>query len=276
VRFSAVEPPDPRGPAVVAGATSIVGRYLLPRLLAAGYDVHAVSRRAAPAWSPPGVSWHSMDIADAWSEAPSEPFLVHLAPLWLAPPLISNLLPRGLRRVVAFGSTSRFTKARSRDPDERALAARLAAAETAVESACETAGVPWTVFRPTLIYGGEYDRSLATVAAFVRRFGFFPVAGDGRGLRQPVHADDLAGGTTLSYRHMVVRVFEGLGRTPRIVSLPLAAYRAALKIARCLPQCRNLSPAMADRMASDLCFDATDAGRDLAYSPRPFSYSHEP
>ena len=86
---------------------------------------------------------------------------------------------------------------------------------------------PYTIFRPTLIYGVGRDRNVADIARFAKRFGVFPILGKGLGLRQPVHAADLAeacilavdssasfnriynlsGGETLTYREMVERVF---------------------------------------------------------------------
>ena len=48
---------------LVTGAGGFIGRGCLPLLVAAGYDVHAVSSRAAP--DPlPGVRWHRLDLLD--------------------------------------------------------------------------------------------------------------------------------------------------------------------------------------------------------------------
>jgi len=285
--------PEPPPTVVVTGATGIVGRYLLPRLIASGDAVIAVSRGPAPPWAPPGVRWHVCDIGrDPRVPSLAVSVLVHVAPLWLAPTVISSLLPTGLRRVVAFGSTSRFTKAASPDSGERALARRLVEAEAAVERACSEAAIPWTILRPTLIYGGGHDRNVSTIADFIRRFGFFPLVAGGRGRRQPVHADDLAvaalaaldgdaaagraydlgGGSTLTYRAMVAAVFAGLGRRPRLVDVPLPLARLALRAGRLLPPFRHLTAAAADRAAEDICFDHAEAARDLGYAPRPFEF----
>ena len=53
-------------------------------------------------------------------------------------------------------------------------------------------GIACTVFRPTLIYGAGTDRSLAPIARFARRWRVLPVPLGANGLRQPVHARDLA------------------------------------------------------------------------------------
>ena len=90
---------------------------------------------------------------------PPAPTAIHLAPLWHAPPLVEGLAARGLRRLTAFGSTSRFTKERSGDAAERGGARRLADAEDRVGAASERHSIAWTVFRPTLIYGGGEDRN---------------------------------------------------------------------------------------------------------------------
>lgn len=285
-----------RATILVTGATGIVGPYLLPRLAAIGAQVHAISRRP-PASSLAGVSWHPVDITAGLATLPVGRIdaVVHAAPLWLLPNLIDELRARGVRRLIAFGSTSRFSKADSGDAEERAVAARLAAAEAAIEEKCR-GRLAWTIFRPTLIYGGGLDHNVSAIAAFIRRAGFFPLVGGGRGRRQPVHADDLAracvlaldceaavdraydlvGGDTLTYRAMVEAVARGIGRTPRVVPVPALALRGLVAAARLLPRLRHLRADMVSRMTADLCFDSSAAVRDFGYRARPFAYPGEP
>jgi len=284
---------------IVTGASSLVADFLIPRLLAAGFLVHALSRRPAPAPPRgPGLTWLRSDIAAPLEAVrlPEASALFHLAPLWLLPPLVPRLAERGLKRLVAFGSTSRFTKDASSDPEERDLARRLAEAEASLAAACDESAIAWTLFRPTLIYDGRRDQNVAAIARFVRRFGFLPVAGGARGLRQPVHADDLAlaclaaldgpstrgraydlvGGSTLSFAAMAETVFRALGREPRLVRVPLPLLRRLLKAASLLPGWHHLRAEMADRMDRDLCFDSSSARRDFGFSPRPFSLPPAP
>lgn len=271
---------------LVTGATGQIGRFLLPRLVERGFQVHALSRNPPPDGG--GIVWHRADLRAGPPPAVEARRLLHLAHLALLPPLLPACA--GLERVVAFGSTSVFSKQDSADAGERAVAAELAGAEQAVIAACEQAGIAWTLFRPTLIYGCGMDKNVTVIVDFVRRHGFFPIVGGGRGLRQPVHAGDLAeacllaldapasfnraynlsGGETLSYRGMVERVFERLGRTPRILPVPLPVFQALIRAASLLPRYRHLSAEMARRMNLDLCFDHGEARRDFGYAPRGF------
>jgi nucleoside-diphosphate-sugar epimerase len=216
-------------------------------------------------------------------------------PLWLLPAHVPALVAAGATQLIAFSSTSVFAKADSPDPAEQALAQRLASAESALAKACEAVGVPWTILRPTLIYGSGRDQNVSAVARFIRRFGFFPVAHPASGLRQPVHADDLAiaavsaianpnafnrafnlpGGETLTYREMIARIFAGVGAAPRILPLPSGLLRRALPLVQNrLPH--RYSPALFLRMNQDLAFDGAEAHAALNYAPRPFTLEFTP
>lgn len=291
---------EPR--AGVLGATSLVGECLLPLLTKAGWRVTAFTRRAV--W-PDGsnVEWRQLDTRyhrghaagsappGAFSLAQQEiPLWLCAAPLWVLPDYLDSMIACGGRRIVALSSTSRFTKERSSDPAERATARKLAAAEDHLCAWAERKGVEWVILRPTLIYGRGRDKNVCQIARFIRRFGFFPVFGPALGLRQPLHAEDLAaacmsalrvpsaanraynlsGGETLSYREMVSRIFLAMNRRPRLVTVPPQLLRMGLSTARLLPRCRHWSVAMAERMNRDLVFDHADAVRDLAFAPRPF------
>jgi nucleoside-diphosphate-sugar epimerase len=294
---------------IVTGATGLVGHYILPLIMQRGFAVQAISRRLR---SQPGMGaqtaahWIQADLDAPWTEAgaagarggwlgPAD-CLVHAAPIWLLPPWLPRAADAGVRRLVAVSSTSRFTKQGSGSPRERETARRLAEAEDTLQEMCHGCGIRWTILRPTLVYGGGRDRNVSDVARFVARFGFFPIAGRGTGRRQPVHGADLAaaaldvldnpttfdraydtpGGETLTYAEMVSRIARAVGRTPRLVHLPLLLLRRTLATASCFPGLGHLTRDMADRMDEDLVFDLAPARRDFGYDPRPFRFPDEP
>ena len=272
----------------VLGATSLVGGGLLPLLIENGWQVAAFSRHASVAAILPNIAWWKPgnDLPDGehihcW---------VSLAPIRVLPLYYDWLLRSGAKQIVALSSTSRFTKVDSSDPTERALAQGLAESEMRLSEWAESHGIAWTILRPTLIYGEGRDKNLSQIARLIRRFGFFPLLGEARGLRQPIHLQDLAatcvaalelpvasnrafnlsGAESLTYREMVRRVFAAMGRRPFFVRAPLSLFRFAVATMRLMPRFRNWSPAMAERMNRDMVFDHSEAERELGFTPRAF------
>ena len=288
----------------VLGASSLVGECLLPMLSKAGWRVVAYARQKARQ-SGGGISWRQLpkvanaSTGSARTAAESgegvTPNWICVAPIWVLPDYFALLEASGARRVVVLSSTSRFTKVGSGDMAEQATAAKLIDGETRLQAWAESRGIDWVILRPTLIYGIGRDKNISEIARFIRRFGFFPVLGEAKGLRQPIHAEDVAtacvsalqapgaanraynisGGETLSYREMVIRVFDALGRRPCLLTVPLWAFRLAVSMLRCLPRYRQWSTAMAERMNRDLVFDHADAVRDLGFKPKGFALAAE-
>lgn len=273
----------------VLGATGLVGTQLLRSLASGDTEVIAFSRK--PPAQPAGwVSWRSADDDD-----PDGPIThwVSAAPIWATAERFPLLERHGAQRIVALSSTSIFTKAASPNGPDAKLARDLLAGEDLLQRRAVARGVGWTILRPTLIYGNGADKNVSEIARIISRFGFFPLFGEAKGLRQPVHAADVAsacidalqvpaasnkaynisGGETLSYRAMAERIFHTLGRpvvTPRV---PLVVFEMAVAIANRLLPGKNWSSAMAARMNLDMAFDHSEATRDFGFSPRPFAIS---
>ena len=278
------------------GAGSMVGEGVIPLLMHDGRHIFAFSRKASDRKTEAGLTWLQLDaLLPSYSATPQIRDWLCVAPIWVLPQYFSMIERHGACRVVALSSTSRFTKTGSSDAAENAVALRLAEGEARLRAWAESKGVEWVVLRPTLIYGRGRDKNIAEIARFVGRFGFFPLLGKAMGLRQPIHAEDVAaacmsalrapvaanraynlsGGETLPYREMVRRVFAAMQRRPRLVTIPLAAFKFTVACLRVFPRYRYWSAAMAERMNRDLVFDHADAARDLGFSPRPFRLTIE-
>jgi nucleoside-diphosphate-sugar epimerase len=270
----------------VIGATGIVGGYIVQHLVEAGERPLALSRRAR---SDVQVSWIHGDLAapSALPGADCET-LYCTAEIGLLADALPYLLTPSLKRVVAFTSTSIVTKIESEISAERELLQRLADGERRLIAICERRGIGWTILRPTLIYAEGKDGNVSRLARLIGRFGVLPLMGSGAGLRQPVHAEDLAigaiqaaasaaamnktyalpGGETLSYREMAGRVFDALGRRRCIVAAPPWMWRTAFAVAK--PFFPNANVAMGNRMTKDMVFDAAPAVADFGWAPRRF------
>ena len=279
---------------LVGGASSQIGVFLLPRLLDAGYRVRALSRKAAePVDMGGGLSWSCPDRERGAAEPGAEPdglprFLVSAGP----PVLALELLERNpqIEKAVVFSTTSVLTKRESDNDEERELMARILREETQLRAQCRRSDTPLVLIRPTLVYGCGLDRNLSRLLRFGERFGFIPVSSAAAGLRQPVHADDLAalavtalaattggilegpacGGEQLTYREMVRRVAD-CGRRPiHCMAWPPWLLAALATVAGRLRRASGVNAQMVHRQAADLVFDDHLFRSRLDYRPRAF------
>jgi len=272
---------------IVTGANGVVGRPLQLILQGKQKDHLIVSRHAGEG----RVHWDLTEPigTETAAQLQSMHSLIHCAPIWLLPAHLTQLHELGLRRLVVFSSSSVISKVASSNADEQQLVSQLSDAEKAISSFCSEQQIDFTILRPSMIYGYGRDQNIMTLAKFIRRFGFAFIAGAASGERQPVHADDLAiaclfmldnkrtygktytlaGGEVLTYRSMLERIFEGLGKKPRIISLPVGMMAGLLKIAAKFSRF-SYTPEMANRMNQDLSYDYKDATRDFGFMPRAF------
>ncbi|MEO7431418.1 MAG: NAD-dependent epimerase/dehydratase family protein [Dokdonella sp.] len=273
--------------AVVIGASGAVGRFLVARLLERGDDVIAISRKARVS-SHARLRWLVGDLHAGLPRLPACDVLYSLGPLdafalwfeetpWPAPV-----------RVIACSSMSAESKQGSSDEAERATAERLQQAEAVLAAAAAVRGCAWTVFRPTLVYGAGVDRSLSPIARFARRWRVFPLIRGARGLRQPVHADDLAaaciaisvhaetiskiyplgGAERVAFSTMLARIRASLRVATLPVPIPLVAVRALRGIAKAAGA--QASSAAVERLQVDLIAEHASAIADFGWAPRGF------
>jgi nucleoside-diphosphate-sugar epimerase len=272
---------------LILGATGLVGGYILEHLMRAGERPLALSRSPQ---SRPGIDWFSGDLEKPDALAfPPFATLYCTADAILLPAALPHLFNPSLRRAIVFSSTSVITKLDSEVVAEREKLKSLAEAEQKIAAACQRNNVAWTILRPTLIYAEGRDTNITPLSRLIRRFGFMPLVGGAPGLRQPVHAEDLAigaiaaassraaankfyalpGGETVSYREMVGRIFDGLRKPRRTIPIPVLLWRAGFLLAR--PLFPGANVAMGIRMMKDMAFDSTAATRDFGWNPRAFN-----
>lgn len=271
----------------VLGATGFVGRRIVHELLQEGFRVNSVSRGVKPLNLPERVTWCRADIRIPGELAaiPWPTTVVSTLDISVTAEIMESV-PESVQRVIAFSSTSAVTKADAKEAADREVSSRLTNGENRLLRTPREV----TVLRPTIIYGGPGDKNLERIAWQLRCFPAFPLVGGGLGLRQPVHANDLAravtqiievpktpdkiyevaGAEILPFKDLVSRVGKANGRTARFISIPLPAAKLALKSLAPLPRFRGVPVGALERMQTDLVFDISPARRDFGYSPRDF------
>jgi nucleoside-diphosphate-sugar epimerase len=264
---------------LITGATGQIGHFLLPLLNE--FETFAVSRSSH--FSSDSLQWIQGDLNSPFNISSEIDYFIHLAGLPLFPKISAP-------RIIAFSSTSRFTKENSPNPHERKIAQSLIKSEETFIEFCEKQNIKWTLFYPTLIYGAGMDKNVLTLSRFIQRWGFFPLLGEAKGLRQPVHAEDLAtaciktlsnssaynkryfltGGETLTYKQMLTIIFEQLHKKPLFLTLPMGILKMGLNLLKVFPQFQYLNVEMLERMNQDLCFSSQLAMDDFGFEARSF------
>lgn len=272
---------------VVLGAGNETGRAILARLSCSGR--HRITAVRRPGSEPiQGVQTSHLELSDPDAGrrilALGVTVVLSVAPLPLAAACLSEALASGGVRVVACSSTSVRVRAESKVRSDRRVAVGLRSAEQRLE---RTAG--WsrcTVIRPTMIYGPSGAGAIGTLQRLARRIGFLPCPAEPTGLRQPVHADDLAqafveaaerdaaggriveigGGERLSLRELICRVAATTGVPCRSVPRALTQF---VRTPVLLPFLGPYAGAV-HRLGQDQVVDNEAMTTLLGIRPRPF------
>lgn len=279
--------PSPGGDTrwLVFGLSGAIGDAFRDGLRADDPPVVGVSRRARDA--APRLAWIEGELPAAVTVPGEVAAVASLGPLdrfaaWF------EAWPGRPARVVAIGSTGVHDKRGSPDPAERAVAAALADAEQRLARAAAARGSALTLLRPTLVYGRGRDRSLGRLVALARRCPILPIPADARGLRQPLHADDVAaavlaalrapvpvpglfdlpGGEVLPWDEMVARCLAAGAPAARLLRLPGPLFRAGLALAR--PFGLGPGPGLVARLGRDQVADGAPVRAALGLAPRAF------
>jgi NADH dehydrogenase len=140
------------------------------------------------------------------------------------------------------------------------------------EQAVKRSGIPWTIFRPSVIFGPG-DGFISTLAGLVKAAPVVPVVGAGRTLFQPVaveevaaafvraladpttayHIYDLAGGKTYTYEELIDVVARRLGGAKPKVHVPVSLMKLVVKLSAPLP--KALRPPVTSEQLKMLAFD---------------------
>ncbi len=272
---------------LVTGASSQIGYFLIPRLLHSRHQVTAISRQRKPNWiaGHQHLTWGSLESLDKQGLDAIDG-IVSAGPLSLTIELLRQC-PK-LSRLVAISTSSIRFKQNSSDDQEASLIQAIAAQEQQLSRLADESEIDCAILRPTLVYGAGLDKNVCQLARLAEKWGRIPLVSKASGLRQPVHADDLAkaslalieqpqtghwyvgGETLLRYRQMAEAVCLALGHG-KLLSLPLPILKVLLGLVKLTGQYPSINSNMFARQRLDMCVDNQPAINDWGWQARPFS-----
>jgi uncharacterized protein YbjT (DUF2867 family) len=260
---------------LVTGATGFTGRRVVAALVAAGHRVTAFVR---PSSDPAVASALGVPTATGDLGAPEtlraalagKTALVHVASLGFghAPGIVAAAKDAGIARSVFFSTAAVHTRLPSATKPVRLEAERLVL----------EGGIGAVVLRPTMIYGAPGDRNLERLVRFVARRKIVPIPGDGKGLQQPVHVEDVAAAAAkaLGKPELAGRAFDLPGPEPMTFEAMVRMVARVLGKSRWFPHVPAFlfrvvaSQEQVARLAEDKSCDPRPAGDAFGHAPRPF------
>jgi NADH dehydrogenase len=289
----------------VTGATGFVGHEVVASLLARRHHVTAVVRDPAGAadLAAAGVTLVTGDVLEPSSlqrSMPGHDAVVHLVGVIVEPkPLtFDDLHRRATEHVIAAAKDAKVKRLlhMSANGTRPFAPSPYHATKWAAEEAVRASGLDWTIFRPSLIFGGSRrDLLFATLAGFYRKPFFVPVplVGSGDAQMQPVAVTDVArayaealerpeavgrvytvvGRERMPFREMVRSIGEAMGRRRLLLPGPPPVLRfVAWSVLERLPK-PPLTRAQITMALEDNVGDPGEVERDFGMSMRPFTPS---
>jgi uncharacterized protein YbjT (DUF2867 family) len=229
---------------VVTGAYGYSGKYIASRLLEAGYQVRTLTNsfnRANPFGTRVEAMPYAFDdlprLVEAlrgadvlyntyWVRFNTSSFQ-HASAVENTYKLFQAAREAGVKRVVHISITN---------PSEASPLGYFNG-KARLERALRESGLSYAILRPAVLFGKE-DILINNIAWTLRRLPFFGVFGDGKYCLQPIYVDDLAklavehgqaqrnevidaiGPETFTYRELVRKIGEIIGKRRPIISVP--------------------------------------------------------
>lgn len=284
---------------LVAGGTGFLGSQIVKRLLPDGHRVIVLSRN--PAGLPPGLEGRPGDVRD---QAQVNQALQGIETLVIAvqfPNAPVENPRKGLTYIKIDGEgTERLVKAAQQAGVKRLVYLSGAGAgegrqepwflaKEMAERAVRASGIPFTIIRPSWVYGPA-DKSLNKFVTFARLLPFVPVVGNGQTRVQPVYVADVAeavaralqvpaaidqtyelgGPAELSMDEIVRTMLQVMGKRRPLLHNPTWLMKLVTAPLTLLPT-PPLSPDAVDFVTQEAPVDNTQVLRDLGLQLTPLT-----
>ena len=269
---------------LVTGATGYTGRFLLRRLVQSGYSLRCLvrptsdrtelDRCGAEVWT--GDLENPGEVRGAFVDIRR---VLHLAHIRFVPTIV-ECLDEAIEHIVLVSSLRRFSRVSSTSLDDVVRG----------EECALQAGIPFTILRPSMIYGPGDDRNISHLATYLQRYKWIPVFGSGRHLQQPVYVEDVVGGIltalerpqtigksyalagpeALTHNQLIDLVGEVVGVRPVKMHIPVGLALAGFWCLKKVGMQVGIDADQIRRLQEDKSFSIAEAQADLDFAPVKF------
>lgn len=278
---------------LLTGATSQVGEVIIRKLKNGNEKIRCFVRKTSKIEKLKGenieFSYGDFNDVESIREAlVGVDYIIHIGGIWHAKNFLSILDEenRKIKKAVFVGSTSRFQKIGSEDNKELNLVSRMIEAEKIIDDSKQNT----IIMRPTMLYGIDKDKNVLKLIKIMDKFHVFPVIGEGSGMKQPVHVDDVAdavisamykenltkksynlpGKSPIEYNDMLKEIRKNLNKPILIFHIPIWFAKFGFSVYKKINPSTIVNIAMVNRVNKSFTFDYEDAKRDFGYSPMNF------
>ncbi len=250
---------------LVTGGTGFVGRHVVHALRAEDRPVRALVRdrrrgTTLESWGCELVTGDVTDAASLRTAVAGCDTVVHLVAIIAGKPSdFERVMIEGTRNLIEAAKdagATRFVLMSALGTNERSRGVvPYYGAKWEMEQEVKSAGLEWTIFRPSFVFGRD-GGILRTFVRQVRLLPVTPVAGDGERRLQPIWVDDVAqffaqapataaavgqtydlgGPDTPTWNELYEGIQRALGKRRRLVHIPIGLLRAAAVGLEHLPQ----------------------------------------
>jgi nucleoside-diphosphate-sugar epimerase len=283
--------------ALITGAAGVMGARLTARLRKAGWNVRALVMPGDPLRSRVerlGCELREGDVSDPSSlrgVCEGVDLVYHLAAVIIShdPTVFQRVNRDGTAHVVAEAQRSGvghfvYVSSASVTYPRRT---RYAESKLEAERIVASAGLPYTIVRPTLVYEQGGGQEIMMFLDYLKRFPVVPFIGSGAALKRPVWSEDvvdglerlagarvahgktynLSGGEAISMRDLAELLLQYHDRPRYFVHLPVWACLAAAKALAVVMKRPPLTSSAIAGIVNDANLDPSEAVRDLGYMP---------
>ena len=283
--------------ALITGAAGVMGARLTARLRKAGWTVRALVMPGDPLRSRVehlGCEVREGDVSDPSTlkgVCDGVDLVYHLAAVIIShdPTVFRRVNRDGTAHVVAEAQRSRvghfvYVSSASVTYPRRT---RYAESKLEAEHIVASAGLPYTIVRPTLVYEQGGGQEIMMFLDYLKRFPVVPFIGSGAALKRPVWSEDVvdglerlagaavahgktynfSGAEAISMRDLAELLLRYHDRPRPVLPLPVWACRAAAAALGVFMKKPPLTSSAIAGIVNDANLDPSEAMRDLGYAP---------